>query len=411
MLSVVGIAKREGRSVHDTVVTALDLIGGISRYIKPGDNVVIKPNFTGNLPVGSGAITDPCVIDSVVQVVRELAPRRLVIAEACGPIHVGTQKIYHQVGLDTIARKYGADLIDANHDEMVTVECREGLVLERVQIARTFLDADVLVNVPVVKTHFITGISICVKNLKGCIPWREKRRFHEIGVHAAIVDLYGLLKPHLNVVDGIVAMEGLGPAEGEPVPLGLVIAGNDGVAVDSVCAAIMGFDPSGLQYLRLASERGLGQADLESIRVLGSTINEVRRQFKPALAELEPIEGVTVISGEPCSGCIAAVHLALARMRTYGTLEKMLARGKEITIILGPSAEFRDDDGVVFAVGKCAEKHKRAGAIFIPGCAPAALEVEDVMRNHFGIPRDSDATFLAKRDVRPNVHEGDQAGS
>ncbi len=133
------------------------------------------------------------------------------------------------------------------------------------------------------KTHRGTLLSACLKNIGvGCATREEKKRLHRLGIDAGIVDVYSAVQPKFNVVDSIVALEGDGPnmPPGKAKMLGLMVAGKDGLAVDAVCARIMGIEPLKVKHLRLASERGLGVSDLEQIEVKGESINDVATRFE-----------------------------------------------------------------------------------------------------------------------------------
>jgi uncharacterized protein (DUF362 family) len=116
----------------------------------------------------------------------------------------------------------------------------------------------------------------------GCATREEKKRLHRLGIDEGLVDVFSLVKPRFNVVDGIVALEGDGPnlPPGKAKPLGLIIAGRDGLAVDAVCTAVMGFDLKKVKHLRLAHERGLGNWDLSNIEIRGESIENVATLFE-----------------------------------------------------------------------------------------------------------------------------------
>jgi len=134
---------------------------------------------------------------------------------------------------------------------------------------------------PVMKTHTATGVTLGMKAMFGVLPERKKTRYHPKLDHI-IVDLVSALKPKLTIIDAITAMEGKGPLEGELVELGLVIAGNNVVSTDACAAAVMGINPSSIDHLRLASEKGLGTIRLDEIEVKGESIEVVRRPFRQA---------------------------------------------------------------------------------------------------------------------------------
>jgi uncharacterized protein (DUF362 family) len=145
------------------------------------------------------------------------------------------------------------------------------------------IEADYVINIPVLKTHRGTLISGCLKNIGiGCAVREEKKRIHRLGLDRGIVDVYSLVKPGFHIVDAIVALEGDGPnfPPGKPKPVNLVIAGKDGVAVDVICCKIMGIDPERVEHLRLAYQKGLGKMELDEIEIAGLKLEDVVSDFE-----------------------------------------------------------------------------------------------------------------------------------
>ena len=194
-----------------------------------------------------------------------------------------TMAAFQTCGIINIAKRWDVELIDLNSYDSLDLEVTNGLVMDRVRVGRIVIEADVVINIPVLKTHGGTLISVCLKNIGvGCATREEKKRLHRLGIDESLIDVYTLVHPTFNVVDGIVALEGDGPnlPPGEAKPLGLLIAGKDGLAVDAVCAKIMGIAPYDVKHLRLAKKQGLGILDLEKIKVRGECLEDVITTFK-----------------------------------------------------------------------------------------------------------------------------------
>lgn len=143
-----------------------------------------------------------------------------------------------------------------------------------VPISRKALQADFLINLPKFKTHVVCGITCCVKNLMGLIPGAAKSRIHYQAGHAKtftrfLVALYDAVRPDLNIVDATVGMGGDGPTHGDLRKIDRLVAGPNGVEVDAVCAAMMGFEPVQIKTLEFAHEAGLGEIELDKIEVVG----------------------------------------------------------------------------------------------------------------------------------------------
>ena len=263
-------------SIENSVRRAVDLTGGLSSMVSEGDTVLIKPNFIREEPSFMGTTTNIQVIKAVVKLVRE-AKATPIVGEASGNQY-DTEVIFENLGLrDELA---DVEIRDLDQDEIVNVKIEGAKALKEVGVAKTVLDADFIIGIPLLKTHMTTNITIGMKNMMGILPQREKWKMHMSGLHQALVDLNRLAKPNLVVVDGTVGMEGLGPTIGSPVEMNLILASNDVVAVDTVGSAVMGFKLEEVLHLVLAGKDGLGVNNLDEIEILGEKIEDVARPFK-----------------------------------------------------------------------------------------------------------------------------------
>lgn len=280
-MTVVSIVRAE--NVPEAVREAVELAGGFE--IKEGDTVVIKPNAKNQAPPGYGIVTDVAVIEPLVEMSIEKGAKRVTIADGAayptGSYH--TFSAFETMGVTKLAKKWDLDLVDLNSYDSVDLDVPEGFVLDNVRVGRAVTEVDFLINVPVLKTHRGTLLSNCVKNIGVGVACREeKKRLHRLGIDEGLLDVFSVVKPHFNVVDALVCIEGDGPnfPPGKPRPLGLVLAGEDGVAVDAVCARLIGLDPLEVKHLRLAHDRGIGIADLGQIEVVGERLEDVATIFE-----------------------------------------------------------------------------------------------------------------------------------
>jgi uncharacterized protein (DUF362 family) len=269
--------------VSTAVEKAIELTGGLD--INAGDVVVIKPNAKNPAPPGYGIITDPRVVEAVINLSFQRGAKKVKIAEgAAYPSGAyNTFAAFEAIGITEIAKRWDVELVDLNSYDSIDIDVTGGLVLDWVRVGKSVIEADVVINVPVLKTHKATLMSACVKNIGvGCATREEKKRLHRLGIDEGLVDVYSVVPTTYHLVDGIVALEGDGPnlPPGKSRPLGLLIAGKDGVAVDTVCTKIMGFDPADVKHLQLAKQQGLGIMDLEEITIKGLKLEDVETTFK-----------------------------------------------------------------------------------------------------------------------------------
>jgi uncharacterized protein (DUF362 family)/Pyruvate/2-oxoacid:ferredoxin oxidoreductase delta subunit len=298
------------------VARALELLGGMGRFVAPGEKVIVKPNICAAKDSASGTVTDPELTAEVCRAARD-AGGEVTVAES--PIYpFKSAKVFPKAGYGDFEARYGFPLVDIDTDDCVEIKVPGGVAIQREVVARRVLEADKVINVPVLKTHLQTVITCALKNLKGVVPAREKHIIHLAGLDEGIVDINTVVRTDLVVVDAIDCMEGTGgPTNGRPLHVGLVIAGDNPVEVDAVCLRIMGVDPRKVGHVREAAERGLGR--LDGFEVLGERVEDVAVRFSvPATPKVNRffISGIFVKT-------VNAVANPLARMRgktpvTYG---------------------------------------------------------------------------------------------
>lgn len=278
-------ASYEREQVQRAVRRAVDALGGMRRYVRPGNNVLIKPNLLVASAPEAAVTTHPEVLRAAI----------ILVQEAGGTVWVGdspgfgkTIKVAEKSGLAEVCRETGAVLQDFG--EAVEAGFADGVICKRFTLARPVREADVVISLAKLKTHGLTLYTGAMKNLFGCISGLNKSQMHlrfqqRDDFAGMLVDLYSLVKPVLSIVDGVVGMEGEGPRNGRPRSVGVILAGADAVAVDAVGAAIIGLDPLAVPTTRIAHARGVGQGDPARIEMLGDPLAEaVVPDFKHSAA-------------------------------------------------------------------------------------------------------------------------------
>ena len=395
MREKVSIVKKNKKTVLETVREAVGLLGGMRAFVKPGQRVMLKPNCTGPLSSEDGAVTSNEVLESVIILAKEAGAAQVDILEGSGAIHLGTMRIIQTLGVDALAKRLDVGLFDANETGFETVRNPAFRMLEEIELSKKVWEYDVIINIPVMKTHPLTEITVAYKNMNGLLSPKDKRRFHDYNMRKAIVDLTTALPPYLTIVDGLTAMEGLGPLEGTPVKMDLIMAGGSPAAVDATAARIMGFSAEKLEYLREAQRAGHGSICEEDIEILGESIREAAYAFKTAEPGKQQYEGISVFELEmpdKCYGCRAVMTIALTRIREAGHLPGF--KGMQILMNGDEPGELPPlhEGEHLFCIGNCTrnyyEKNKEKENIhFIMGCAPAGLTTEEAFRDCYGISR------------------------
>ncbi len=307
------------------VSRALSLLADEGSLPRISGTVFLKPNIVVSAPyaVSPAEFTDPALVAAVIRCLYERGASRVLVGER--PAWGGLcRDAYAVSGCGAAVGSAGGAMCDLDREPDVEVPV-DGHVLRSVRLPRALVEADLFVNLPKAKTHFLTGVTVGIKNLFGCLRYEDRKKFHrEIDLANLLADLLKAAPPGLTVVDAVTAMEGFGPHAGTPIDLGLVIAGADPVAVDTVGTFLMGVDPRSLAVLQAAEKLGLGSIALGDARVIGEDPEAVRREFLPPVFQfVSRHENVHLYPGGVCPGCrprIPTVPLPWDPAKKYAVL-------------------------------------------------------------------------------------------
>lgn len=265
------VAIAHGNDPATMTRSAVNAVGGIKRFVKPGNRVVIKPNMSFAAKPGQGANTNPAVVAEVARLCHEAGASGVsvldnVLSSAQDCLSMSRIPEYcEKVPNTVVANVYSRRMFGE-------VKVPNGRELSSMRVMKAVLDADVLIAVPVGKSHSGTGVSLSMKGMMGLIY--DRGPFHKrYDLHGAIVDMASVLKPHLVVIDGTRILSAGGPGgPGKVIPLNLVIASADMVAADAQMVALgtwygRKFRPDQVRHIRIASERGLGRSDLKNLKI------------------------------------------------------------------------------------------------------------------------------------------------
>ncbi|MGH9432377.1 MAG: DUF362 domain-containing protein [Terriglobia bacterium] len=247
-----------------------------------GKSVLLKPNFVGVDATGA-MNTSPAVAGAAREAFLRLGARRVTVGEGSA-LERDTWAILESMGLRDYIGPLDRNFIDLNTDHVRQVELRtRASCLRRLYLPETVLGADFVVSIPKLKTHRWAGVTLSLKNMFGIVPgscygW-PKNILHWARIPQAILDIASTVRADFAIVDGIVGMEGEGPLDGTPKKAGLLVMGNDPVAVDATCARIMGIRPERIGYLKAAGSL-LGHLREENIRQLGERPADVKSHFE-----------------------------------------------------------------------------------------------------------------------------------
>ncbi|MHC1741789.1 MAG: DUF362 domain-containing protein [Syntrophobacteraceae bacterium] len=279
-------------SSYESVREAVNRAFEVFPVTLEGKKVLIKPNVLRVSEPHEGIVTHPAVLRAVVEYVETRGPASIVVGDNPGLFNYGAnEESFRRTGLMEASKGYYRNIgeesepVDFNPEFMKTVS-----------VSKAVLEADLVISLPKFKTHGLTVITGAIKNSYGILPGAQKARLHKAAgnperFHELVVDVFRLRIPDLFIVDAVVGMEGNGPASPDLRDIGLVLASDNGVALDGVIARMMGCEPGLLRFLRKAREAGLGDYERESLEIIGEL--KTLPDFK-----LPPLGGEAIINNE-----------------------------------------------------------------------------------------------------------------
>lgn len=217
--------------------------------------ILLKPNLNSNMNALTGNTTDLRLISAVIQYLQANGFANIVIGEGTNSgFYRNRIGVIARLKIDALAKQYGVKMVDLNYEPPFSITFEDGVQAGVAQLCR---QADFFINMPKLKTHFEVGMSVCLKNLMGCLVGQENKKKTHRRLAANILQLNRQVQPDLHIVDALIAMEGLGPTRGTPVRLDRVIVGTHPLLVDMACARIAGVDYRKVATLALAEQQGL----------------------------------------------------------------------------------------------------------------------------------------------------------
>ncbi len=250
-------------------------LGGMGAFVSPGDRVLLKPNMLAAKTPDKAVTTHPELLRAAIGLVQAAGGIALV---GDSPGIGGIRKVAERSGMLAVVEETGAELVAFEETE----EVAGSGMFRRFELARPYLEADRIINLPKLKTHEMMTMTCAVKNLFGAVVGTAKAGWHlKAGADREqfarmLLEIYLLRPPVLNIVDAVVAMEGNGPGSGDPKPVGLLLAGTNAVALDVIAAEIAGIPRNLLYVERAARELRVDGADRNRIETVGADLDEVR---------------------------------------------------------------------------------------------------------------------------------------
>jgi uncharacterized protein (DUF362 family) len=370
-MPIVSIRRIQKDSILPALTSLLDPF--LPEVSLSGTSVLIKPNLVEPEHYTTGQTTNPALVEAIVQWCRLQKAAKIAIGE--GPSFFQPQSdlraCFTATGIADVARRQNIPWILFDDGLFRIFKNHSPRTPRTFSVSEHAFIWDHIINVPVPKSHYLTTVSIGMKNLKGFLKRDDKPAFHHVGaegIHGSVTELNCLIRPSLTIVDCTAPVHN---------NKDFLLASTDIVATDAVTTTLMGLNPRKIRTIVLGYEAGLGEMHLEKIAIVGDDLKNFRMNFEQHEDYLKrAFPGLTLAAGSACSGCLIPLFSALQRLEHD---EKKLR--EKITVVLGKDGWTGSPHKTLF-IGECAMKY--AGAhCFLKGCPPTKEELFEFLKEQF----------------------------
>ena len=368
------VALVKGEDIQANVTRVFDLLGGVTHMIEEGSTVVLKPNAGHAAPPESAVCTNPEVLRAVIREVKKAKPGRLIVAESAA-VGCDTMQCFEMSGVSKVVEEEGCvELIDIKRDkDLITIPVRGYRSnIKRVKLPRFLLEADHIINLPILKAHASMVFSCALKNIKGTVQDMVHMDMHKQNLTMSMMDVWYAVRPDINIVDAIYAAGGFSPHTPVPLYIGCMLGSYDPVAVDRVACDLVGIDTDKVDYFRVAEEVGMGNCRMENIDLVGDRIEDCyKKMWVPYVGDMESRwPEYDVRTKGACSSCQALLSLSMETLKAIGEYD----RCSDTTVVIGSKNDLSDlpQDRKIVLQGNCTRRYLKdhPNALWIKGCPP-----------------------------------------
>lgn len=367
--ALVAIVKVEHDDIGSALKKLFELLSGIESYVMPFQTVLLKPNWVSGQSYETGAVTHPKLIEECVKMVLTCGVKKVYIGDS-SMVGMKTDDAIQHSGLQSLESSR-VNIIDFKKSEYVNIGIPNALKYRRLGFPKELLESQVVINLPVLKTHDYLPATLALKNMKGVLRDVDKRRFHSLGLEEGIIDTNRIALGDLTIIDGIIGMEGNGPLHGSPADTKVLIGSDDTLAAEMTALHVMGMGDLELSYIDMAYEAGFGVKDMDHIEIVGESIKSVQKKFKRSYnMERSLCDGAVIFSMEKaCSTCRFIVEQIMQdpKMKTLKTDRKK-------KLFFGSVEEASASEAVI-GVGNCCAVSKASCDVLITGCPPRKKDI------------------------------------
>jgi len=283
-VAVAACSSYSSPEVERALAEILENLGGFSTFVRAGQTVLIKPNLFSVHEPEHAVTTHPELVRQMVLSCVKAGAGRVWVGDSPVGLHSETE-LWSRTGMTAAVAGTPAEL-KSWRVKQIPLPCGDDVLA----VPEWYREVDVVISLSKLKTHSLTTLTCGLKNIYGIVNGPAKSRFHvkypsPLAMSAFLVRVFGTLKPHLTIADAVVAMEGNGPAHGNPVPVGALLGSRDTVALDAVACRALRIAPSSVPMIRMAAESKLGQMDESMIECLGNGVSRLQSvKMKPSMA-------------------------------------------------------------------------------------------------------------------------------
>lgn len=368
--ALVAIAKEP--EIQASVTKVFDLMGGVTNMIEKGSTVVLKPNAGHAAPAESAVCTNPETLRAVIHEVRKAQPRSIVVAESAA-VGCDTMECYQLSSIAKVCEEENVEMIDIKKDkDLVNVAVRGYKSnIKHAKIPKFLLEADHIINLPILKAHASMVFSCALKNIKGTVQDAVHVTMHQQNLTMAMMDVWYAVRPDINIVDAINVASGFSPHTPTPLHVGVIMGSYDPVALDMIACDVVGIDTDKVSYFEAAEEAELGICDRAHIDVVGEKVEDVyKKMWIPYIGGMDKWPEYDIRCQGACSSCQAMLALNMETLKAIGAYDE----NSDKTIVIGGRNTIPEDkpkDKIILH-GNCTRKFADKG-LWIPGCPPGEV--------------------------------------
>lgn len=367
------VALAHGENVQENVTRVFDLLGGVQNLIKPGETIVLKPNAGHASGPETAVNTSPEMVRAVIKEVRKANPKSIIIAESAA-IGCDTVQCFEVSGIAKVAEEEGIELMDIKREkDLIRIPVRGYRSnINEVKLPRAIVEADHIINLPILKAHASMVFSGALKNIKGVVQDRVHNLMHQQNLTMAMMDVWYAVRADIQIMDVMYAASGYSPHTPVPFKVDCVLGSLDPVALDRIACELVEIDPECVDYFKVADEAGLGTTDPALIDVVGDDLEKCKKKmWIPYIGDITNRWPEWDIRCQgACSSCQAHLTLNMETLKAIGEYDK----NSDMTIVCGRANEVGPEvqDEKLILSGNCAKRHLKdhPGAIWIYGCPP-----------------------------------------